>query len=73
MTAVQTSLDDSPNGPTSRATCRLCGAEREFRNAWNSVTCAHCGRAFGSRSAMVSHVRAAHQGGDGHYEAVLPR
>lgn len=66
-------LCEPPNGPTSRAVCRLCGAEREFRNAavtdyggdgaaWNGVTCAHCGRAFGSRGAMVSHTRAAHQG-----------
>ncbi len=25
-------LIDSPSGPTSTGVCRLCGAEREFRN-----------------------------------------
>ena len=24
---------DSPNGPTSMGTCKLCGADREFQNA----------------------------------------
>ena len=24
---------DSPNGPTSKGTCKLCGQESEFRNS----------------------------------------
>lgn len=26
-------LIESPNGPTSKGVCRLCGAEREFKNS----------------------------------------
>ena len=26
-------LIESPNGPTSKGTCRLCGAVREFKNS----------------------------------------
>lgn len=25
---------ESPNGPTSRGVCKLCGAEKEFRNSF---------------------------------------
>lgn len=29
---------ESPNGPTSQGTCKLCGNEREFRNSVDSST-----------------------------------
>jgi len=67
---------ETPNGPTSRGVCRLCGEVREFRNyltssLWEGTSIAQ-GSPFGEGFRPVDHPEGDVPGGEGEI-APFPR